>query len=359
MKNTGELLERVGERFNFPEHTFDRLERRRTRKHRNQRISAGVVAIAIFVVTVWFAATGGSLEHTRTPASSGPTAPPGAANPIGVVGLPPRDATPSSPTRGELVVGLMFGHTMGDPGRFNVNVYADGRLIWQRLGDAPGEGDATPTGLIEQHLTPEGVELMRSEALSTGLFDHDLDLINSHGLYSGQVTVRSGDRLVRVTWGNIGQDQAATTQPTPEQVSALQGLDARLEDPASWLPASAWADPKMRAYVASRYSVCYETEREVGLDAVLASLPRPAEDLLRTYDRTEQHIEGFDQGTTLYIWCSAMTTDEARTLAAILEDAGVESLGANVFGIDYVVGRGDPSATHVRVSFAPMLPHEP
>ncbi|CAN5193447.1 hypothetical protein BH20ACT24_BH20ACT24_10220 [soil metagenome] len=108
----------------------------------------------------------------------------------------------------------MFGHTLGDPGRFNVNVYADGRLIWQRLGDSRGDGNPNTTGLIEQRLTLEGVELVRSEVLSTGLFDHDLHFMSAHGLLSGDVRVLSGDRLVRVTWGDIGPDDAAMTLPT-------------------------------------------------------------------------------------------------------------------------------------------------
>lgn len=232
MSDVGTILERGVRGATPPPDPFERMLRRRDRKHRNQRIVAGVVGIAVFVAAIVIVATGGRIDRSLTPAGTGPTEAPDDGHPIGLIGLPPESATPSSPSTGELVLGFMFGHTMGDPGRFNVDVYADGRLIWQRLGDPP-------TGLIEQHLTPDGVELLRSEALSTGLFDHDLHLISAYGLYFGEVKVLSGDRLVRVTWGDIGPNDVAETTATSEQVNALKQLDARLEDLSSWLPASA------------------------------------------------------------------------------------------------------------------------
>jgi hypothetical protein len=142
------------------------------------------------------------------------------------------------------------------------------------------------------------------------------------------------------------------TVPTAEQASALERLDARLEDLA-WLPTSAWEDPEMGAFVPSRYAVCLETEQEVGIDAVLASLPQPAEDLLRTRDRTADHFNG------LFWWCSAVTTEEARGLAQIAEDTpSAQLVSSNVFGLVYAFGRRDPSTTDVRLSFGPMLPHD-
>lgn len=81
MNEARELLERVGGRFAFPEHAFEGLQRRRDRKRRNQRLTAGVVGIAIFVTTVWLATTGGPLDRTHTPAATGPTVPPASTQP--------------------------------------------------------------------------------------------------------------------------------------------------------------------------------------------------------------------------------------------------------------------------------------
>jgi Tol biopolymer transport system component len=47
-------VERAAERFQLPEGSFDRLELRRDRKRRNQRIRAGVLGIAIAIVVGWW-----------------------------------------------------------------------------------------------------------------------------------------------------------------------------------------------------------------------------------------------------------------------------------------------------------------
>jgi len=358
-----DIVRRAVEQLTPPGPPFERLLRRRDRKRRNQRIAAGVVGIAVFVAAIWIVTSGEPLDRSGTPGSTGPAVVPDDPGQVGLIGLPPEGATPSSPRRGELVLSFMFGHSAGDPGRFSGSVYADGRLIWQRLGGGTDEYaiDYT-TGLLEQHLTPEGVELVRAEVTSTGLFDHDLHLAMAQGLYYfGQIEVRNGDRLVRVAWGDCcdpGAADEAKEMPTPEQASALQQLDARLADPVSWLPASAWEDPEITAYVPSGYSVCYEAEPGVGLDRVLASLPREAEDLLRSWDRTFEELPFFNLGQGLDIWCSDVRTEEARALAQILDDAGGRERNEDVFGLRYVFGQRDLGATEVSLSIGPLLPHE-
>ena len=66
MSETRDLLERVGERFTFPDDMFERIERRRVRKRRNQRIAAGVVGIALFVAAVWIVTSGGVFDRSET-----------------------------------------------------------------------------------------------------------------------------------------------------------------------------------------------------------------------------------------------------------------------------------------------------
>lgn len=53
MNETRDLLERVGERFAFPEAAFERLERRRDRNQRNRRIRAGVTGIVILAALLF------------------------------------------------------------------------------------------------------------------------------------------------------------------------------------------------------------------------------------------------------------------------------------------------------------------
>jgi Tol biopolymer transport system component len=68
MSNPRSLLERESRRFIQPDGAFERLVRRRDRKRRNQRMAAGVVGIAVFVVAVWVVTTGGSFNRTQLPA---------------------------------------------------------------------------------------------------------------------------------------------------------------------------------------------------------------------------------------------------------------------------------------------------
>jgi len=364
-----EALERFVPLFETPEPSFERFVHRRERKRRNQRITAAVVGIGVFVAAVWFA-TGGPFDRARTPAVpgggvprpsvTGPAGVPGYPGRVGIVGLPPAEAIPSAPSRGELVVGVMFGHTGGDPGRFGLHLYADGRLIWQKLGEGYAGGDPTPTGLIEQRLTPEGVELIRSEVLSLRMFDRDRHLVGGYVPYFGQIEVQDRGRLVRVTWGDVGP-AGPDTPATPEQAQALERLDARLEDLGSWLPANAWEDQEPKPFVPSRYSICYVTVPGVGLDRVLGSLPRSAEELLRPLDRSHEVSDRYGPvGTGFEIWCSTVATDEARSLAEILEAAdAADSVSRDVFGLRYEFGPRKPGAVDVTLMLEPMLPHQP
>ena len=277
----------------------------------------------------------------------------------GIVGLPPVGATLSTPERGELVLNFTFGHSWGDPGRFSVLLYADGRLVSERVGDRSRTDEyRNSTGLLERRLTPEGVELVRAEVISTGLFDRDLHLQSGEGLYSGRINFRNGDRLVHVTWGDatwddVGPDSnVAKEVPTPEQASALKRLDARLADPASWLPASAWKNPDITPFVPSGYSVCYFGAQGIGLSQVLALLPPAAGDLLRSQERTHREF------TTFAHWCSDLTNAEARALARILDDAGLNG-HEDVFGLTYGVRERElAGATEFSLTFVPLVPHE-
>jgi hypothetical protein len=81
MNVTREQLERVGERFAFPDAAFQRLERRRDRKRRNERITAGAVGLAIFVTMVWIALSGGPLDRSHMPAVTGRPVPSASTRP--------------------------------------------------------------------------------------------------------------------------------------------------------------------------------------------------------------------------------------------------------------------------------------
>ena len=65
-----DVLDRLAPLFQAPEPSFEAFLRRRDRKRRNQRISAGVVGIAVFVAAIWIVTSGLSLDRTETPGCS-------------------------------------------------------------------------------------------------------------------------------------------------------------------------------------------------------------------------------------------------------------------------------------------------
>ncbi|HET7236912.1 MAG TPA: hypothetical protein VFK59_10835 [Actinomycetota bacterium] len=299
-----------------------------------RRIGALVLVAAIAIVAVVLGARA-LRQPVSVPATTGPDVAPDRER-VGFIGLPPEGATPSTPSTGELVVSL-YGRSTTDGGlRFRAWVYADGRIVWDKEGDYPYGANGSTTGYLEQRLTAEGVELLRSEIVETGLFDRDRAL-RSEGVIWGLAQVRLGDRLVEVDWDQDprGETRLHFTDATPEQAIALERLDALLTHPASWLPRSAWEDQQIRAYVPSRFAVCYSAAHGgIGSSAVLRVLPDGAANLLRAT------ADGSDAS------CSDVAIEEARTLVEILDDAGLER---------------DERSAHIRLgySFEPSVPLAP
>jgi Tol biopolymer transport system component len=76
-KERFDVLERFAPLFETPEPSFERFLRRRDRKRRNQRIAAGVVAIAVFVAPIAFFAGLISSDRSETPGALGTSVPEG------------------------------------------------------------------------------------------------------------------------------------------------------------------------------------------------------------------------------------------------------------------------------------------
>ena len=271
MSDPRSLLERESRRFIQQDGAFERLVRRRDRKRRNQRITAGVVGIAVFVAAVWIVTSGGVFDRSETsvvpggdvtgpaetgPSMTGPTVAPDSGWFDGgepQFGLPPEEAVPSTPEEGELVAQY---HGWEGTSRRLVYVYTDGRVIsWGNSGDFL-------SALSERRLTPEGVELVRSGVVKPRMF------------------------VAPYHWSD--------------------------------LPEGAWADHVSKPFVPSKYAVCYELngERNVPGTTVLGFFPARARDILRGKDHTNPNnpsvcpFSGFPG--------SEVTTDEARTLLNIL-----------------------------------------
>ena len=216
---------------------------------------------------------------------------------VGFVGLPPVDAQPSLPARGSRV--LSISPCPSGPIFDGLSLYDDGRLIWAVSGR-----------MVEQRLTSEGVELIRTELRNTGLLGDLMDGECVPGWYRGF----AGDDIF---------------------VAPVDAQILRLADPASWLPASAWEDREISAFVPSEYSIFMSVGSSVTQDAgtgprmrldLAALLPAAARDvLLTTGDEllgTRWETQGDGYTTTTY---AGLTTDQTRTLVEALDGAGFEA----------------------------------
>ncbi|HEX6329860.1 MAG TPA: hypothetical protein VF129_01030 [Actinomycetota bacterium] len=281
---------------------------------RRQRIAAGVAGFAFFVGAVWLVATVGPFDSTprptptETPTPSEPPVPaertgPAVSTRVGYVGLPPEGAMPSQPKRGELVMsyfGRQFAYW------YQVWVYEDGRLIWQREGNVLEGANERATGFLEQRLTSQGVELLRER------------------------------RSVE---------------------AALFGFPWRPPYPASWLPPGAWEDREIRAYVPARYAACYlGLRRGVEPSRALSWLPERAAELLRATafdgEIDERWLRGFDGA------CSRLTIGQARRVADWLEDGGVrQDEFRQMYGLTYYFHAPRSVASEAVLRFEPILPH--
>jgi hypothetical protein len=260
------------------------------------------------------------------------------------IGLPPAGAPLSTPATGELVLSF-YGRVSTTEDVHGIWVFADGRVIWRRnlddhvTSDAKrrGFGVAEPTrAVIEQRLTPEGVELLRLEALSAGLpgLGPVLDPVEDcpGPAYWGVLAVRDGGQLVR---GAL----------------CVSGLPGRLADFASWLPASAWADQRLGGYVPSRYAVCIDPMEEQA--RVIERIPEAIRSLLES--RAAPIVQPDADPGCVY----EVTTDDARAIAAMLDAAGLEqeAFSARVPILRYAIPFDAVSEREGFLGFVSILPN--
>jgi hypothetical protein len=314
----------------------------------------------------------------------------------GFIGLPPVGATPSAPESGELVVQWEGLSATLPRNLVRAWLYADGRIIWERrpwhedltVGRPPEGANELVSGYLEQRLTPEGVELLRSDV--AGLFDRSRTLIetvpadddpwlgghnfrlalfvpNDYASHWGVVAVRNGDWLARLRWQGIETKKYLDLEgplATPEQLSALRRVDALLTDPASVLPPNAWAVREVRAYVPSHYAVCIHTAPPKDVSQLIALLPTRAAELLRDKSWTNSEgdvVEAREGGRTVVLgrsgqYCSKLATDEAREVADALSGLDREP-GWRRYGLAYRVAEAVNNLGPTWLRFEPYFPH--
>lgn len=290
----------------------------------------------------------------------------------GFIGLPPVGATPSSSEPAELEIFFRVGHPK--LGRSRAWVYADGRLIWLReRADIPEAANPLSTGFLEQRLTPEGVDRLRSEIASAGDFGSPNELAPppdkppcpsgvgpSEGNCQPPTPEPAPDTPITVPFHTPIDVAGLGTLVHVDHARDLTRLQARLSDPGSWLPESAWVERDVRAYVSSKYAVCYSgwpPDQQIERSSVLALLPPAVRDLLGedTPPRQGPLFGGPGNFRPSYEYCADMTTEEARTIAVAFDDAGLERAGA--FRLNYRIEAPGSSPGEARVWFEPYLPH--
>jgi len=218
----------------------------------------------------------------------------------GLIGLPPEGATPSEPRVGELVDTWWVGDRH-PPYVGAAQLYADGRLIWNRYFNSPEGQNSRSTGHIEQRLTPEGVALVLAQK----------------------------DRAAKNPW--------------------------RLPD---WLTLDAWEDRTPRPYVASGYGICPNLVNRrsdsppgptIEPSQLIEMLPASVSKLLRDAESLWAPDYGID--------CVAQTTEEARVLDRALRDAGLDQEAfINRFLLQYSVDVPGASGIEIWLMFEPRFP---
>lgn len=247
-------------------------------------------------------------------------------------------AASAPPDAGELVASAWFG---GDLGVYLV--YADGRMLW--IDDLAG----TP-GWVQRRLTPGGVERVRSELLSSGLFvDGASGPAERCGAAFALFCVRDGGRLLRRRALSGPGTGAAAPGWSPEDVL----LRDHLRTLPSSLPATDWVDHRATAYVPSEYQVCLAAPLPRGPGTVepdpsktLRALPARAARILRGSRAVRPgELMGGDG-------CFAVKTGRTQVLARSLVDA---------YGAPVVAGTPDESSFEIEaprfgITFMQLLP---
>jgi hypothetical protein len=317
---------------------------------RRARSGRRLVALAAAAIVVTLAATGLIISNddpsrvastAPTPATTPPdtapppsTTPPDAA-PAGFIPLPPQGATPSAPVTGVLLLSLQAcGGPSSLPWSGNLALYADGRLLWHTYGEPFNGGQRPRTGWLEQRLTPEGAELLRSELASSGLLSR-----GQSGAYCPP-----GSYLADAL---IGDHNEYYLGELP------RALVERIADPGSWLPASAWEDREVRPFVPASYGVCVTgSGARIGVSEIADVLPPRVADLVRARDWGE------NASGPVWFWCTGVATEDAHTFVEALDAAAIQrNEQPSVPGPEYLFEYQDPSRSGLlRISFWPNLP---
>ena len=236
---------------------------------------------------------------------------------------------PSEPAVGEPVLNLQASDG-------ELAIYVDGRVIWI-------EDDNS--GYLQMRLTPEGVEALRSRAVSTGLFEYNQGLTLDRGRDPGSMEVRHGERSVILVWGDRSAVRSSAEHVDLKRISdASAGLENEvvelvlfLRDPTAWrLPRRMYVQREASPFVPSRLAVTWDLG-----EPDWSTLPSPAWEVVSA-----------NLKTMIADGCQVISTDQAEAMARALRQAGVHG------GYDRQRGLFDFEGAGSFVHSSPALPHE-
>jgi hypothetical protein len=318
--------------------------------------AAAAVALIIGSVLAWTATNDDAQRNP--PAGPVPTSTTVPAIP-GSGLLPPEGVPPSTPESGELVAAIAFGAFRSDgPGwsGVSINVYADGRLIWLPVSGVPRSGYMRGD-IAEMRLTAQGVERIRQEFLSIGVF--------GPGQQPGEAGIWwSCGCLIRVREGGLLTTDLPSPSNKERQIDPQ--LDRRVDRLVEFvthldtaLPESAFVDREVKPYAPSRYEVCTYGEdaasNAVPLPKVSAAVPRRLPtalvQILTRGRPTARSVRNSGQTEV----CGELSMADARALVEGLRDA--EMLNSSwAPRLRFVSYAGDEEPTVIAIEVAPLLP---
>jgi hypothetical protein len=315
-------------------------------------VAIGVAAAAVAAaVIIGLAALPGSWSgsgpgHSARPGATSVPTPthdttPG---PAAIFGIAPEGATPTDPSPAELLLSLES--TITGSGT-TLRIYEDGRVLRMRLFDA--SISPASSGFVERHLTPDGIDHVRSIVLETGLFDHDLVLSRETSFFD--LTLRYDGRPVRVVWARtVDWGLGPAREATPEEAQALTELDRQLQQPDG-LPAWVWADSE-RVYVPALNAVCL---RSLPLPTSPTHLWEGLPDDVVSFVTAADHSPRDGSGNASCAW---LTIDDTHELVRLLDRAGLERAPQSVrhSWLRYELRDWTVPGNEIWIMFGPVLP---
>jgi len=222
-----------------------------------------------------------------------------------LTGVPAEGAIASTPDIGRVIAVLPMP----------LWVYEDGRVISAHYNDHEDWN-----GLLEQRLSPSGVELVRAEILAHEPFAPQC------GGTGGWYAYSDGAREVCEIPGENTYWLRDTRTEWPRLFELLYGA-------SSWLPASAWVDSEPKPYVPSTYEVGISLDNDVSsvdqafdTATMLAALPPDVAEVLTRPQACAW--PPFDS----VVQCYRVTTDEARLIEPAILPLVTDGNGSAPFG---------------------------